>query len=104
MTTVTKATQDIDMSHMITTHEPGTSTRPIGEIEVQPGERTLMSLGCFEHTSCPDGFSIELDPASGDDAITTQLSRHITGKNRDEFVLHIANHDESAVSVTVWQA
>jgi len=104
MTTANKATEDIDMSHLITIHEPGTATRPIGEIEVQPGEQTLMSLGCFEHKKTPDGFAIELDPAFEADAITTQLSRHLTGENHDEFVLHISNNDEAPVSVTVWQA
>lgn len=78
--------------------------KPIGEIEVRPGEQSHISLGVFQEKERLKGFTTELTPEPQDeDAIVTHVARIEKENEGYELILHIANYGNKTVSAEIRQ-
>jgi hypothetical protein len=91
---------ELDATHLITNGPGHVFTQLKGTITVKPREQSRMSLGTFNDTKPPKGFSIEVNPEDAE-SVVSQITSLGTSK-RYELILHIANYGDVVVDAEVW--
>ncbi|MDN5274740.1 MAG: hypothetical protein JWP06_641 [Candidatus Saccharibacteria bacterium] len=93
---------ELDASHLLFRHGSHHTSKPVGEVEIKPCDQVHVSLGNFDKTNMPKGYSVQITPRLEPDAIVTQITSLETDEEC-ELVLHVANYGDKTVSAEVWQ-
>jgi hypothetical protein len=94
---------NLEVSHLLKKYSRDLVSRPIGEIEVRPGEQCRMSLGVFNIQNPPEGFITHLMSKNQNDSIIMQIVSTKPNDRIHKLILHIANYGNNTASVEVRQ-